>query len=65
MQLSRVDFPAPLALRMDRACPLSAELYLQYLTEEVRVIRDAQGLRQGPLQREDKKAPVDSPAPMG
>lgn len=43
----------------------AAEPYLAYLTEEVRAVRDARGLRQGPLQQEDKKAPVDSSALMG
>ena len=38
----------------------AAELYLQYLTEEVRMIRDARGLRNDPLRHEDKKVPVDS-----
>lgn len=40
----------------------AAELYLQYLTEEVRAIRDTHGLQRDSLQQEDKRAPVDSTA---
>lgn len=37
-----------------------AELYLQYLTKEVRTVRGARVLWRGPLQQEDKKRQLTS-----